>query len=300
MGFAELDFTEYAGLDALLIAGPTASGKSALAVQAAKVLRGEVVNADSMQVYSGLELLSARPTAAEMAGVPHHLYGFVPPERAYSVGDYLRDAAPVLADLKGRGKPAIIVGGTGLYFRALTEGLVETPAVPAEIRGRLEAEAAAGADMHRRLMAVDSAAAARLSPADTPRILRALEVIEATGEPLATWQARGQGTSLLAPGRWRGLFLNPDRAALFERIDARFVAMIAAGALDEVQALAARQLPANRGIMKAHGVPHLIAHLAGALPREQAIALGQQDTRRYAKRQVTWARKFMTGWTWLS
>ena len=282
----------------MLIAGPTASGKSALALSIAESIGGEVVNADSMQVYDGLAVLSARPSAAEMGQIPHHLYGFVPPGRAYSVGDYLRDAAAVLADIKARGRRAVIVGGTGLYFRALTEGLVETPNIAPELRGRIEAEAADGADMHGRLAMLDPEAAGRLNPADTPRILRALEVVEATGRTLAQWQAAGQGAPLLPPGSWTGIYLNPARETLVARIDARFRAMIEQGALDEVRGLATLGLPANRGIMKAHGVPHLLAHLQGALPLEEAILRGQQDTRRYAKRQVTWARKFMTGWDW--
>lgn len=287
-------------LDAVLIAGPTASGKSALALEIAELIEAEIVNADSMQVYDGLSVLSARPSTAETARIRHHLYGFVDAGRSYSVGDFLRDVAPVLADLKARKKRAVVVGGTGLYFRALTEGLVETPTVPAELRARLEAEAASGADLHGRLAARDPAGAARLNPADTVRILRALEIVEATGQSLAEWQRAGQGAPLIAPGRWKGLFLNPDRAELFARIDGRFIAMIEQGALDEVRALMALGLPPNRGIMKAHGVPHLMAHLRGELSLADAIKLGQQDTRRYAKRQLTWARKFMAGWEWRS
>ena len=283
----------------MLIAGPTASGKSALAIAVARALDGEVVNADSMQVYNGLSVLSARPTIAEMAGVPHHLFGVVDPRRAYSVGDYLRDAATVLADIRTRGRKAVIVGGTGLYFRALTEGLVETPPVSMEVRARLESEAWSGVALHARLAQVDPAAAARLSQADRARIVRALEVFETTGRTLAEWQATGQGTALLPAGRWKGLFLNRERPALFRRIDARFLAMMEDGALDEVRSLMALKLPPNRGIMKAHGVPHLMGFLAGDMSREAAVALGQGDTRRYAKRQVTWARKFMADWEWL-
>lgn len=282
----------------MLIAGPTASGKSALAIEIAQAFDGEVVNADSMQVYSGLAILSARPDHAEMAGVPHHLFGCVAPGREYSVGDYLREVAPVLASIRRRGRKAVVVGGTGLYFRALTEGLVETPDVPAAIRSRLEAQAAAGEDMHALLARVDPHAAAGLPQADMARILRALEVFEATGKPLAEWRKQEQGAPLLAPGTWAGIFLNPERSELFARIDRRFLAMIEAGALDEVRALLDLGLPPNRGIMKAHGVPHLVAHLSGALSLEQAIERGQQDTRRYAKRQLTWARKFMAGWRW--
>ena len=287
-------------LDAVLIAGPTASGKSALAILLADLLGGVVVNADSMQVYADLRVLSARPSMAEEAQVPHRLFGFVPGGAEYSVGDYARDCAALLAGLHAEGRVPIIVGGTGLYFRALTEGLVATPEIPGPVRARIEAFAAAGGDLHAQLKARDPDAAARLNPADTPRLMRALEVVEATGQPLAMWQARAQGAPLLAPGRWQGVFLNPDRSTLIERIDRRFLAMMDEGALDEVRALASLGLPANRGVMKAHGVPHLLAHLAGGMTLEAAIALGQGDTRRYAKRQMTWARKFMTtGWLWV-
>lgn len=282
----------------MLIAGPTASGKSALAILLAKALNGTVINADSMQVYRELRILSARPSAAEEAEVAHRLYGFVPAGRDYSTGDYLRDAAAVLAEETAAGRVPIFVGGTGLYFRALTEGLVETPAICPAIKA--EVAAIPAGDLAGVLARHDPVAAARLSAADMPRLMRALEVVLGTGLPLTEWQARHQGAPLLAPGTWRGIYLAPERAALFAGIDARFHAMMAAGALEEVQHLAGLGLAPNRGIMKAHGVPHLIAHLAGALSREEAIALGQQDTRRYAKRQLTWARKFMAGWDWFA
>jgi len=286
-------------LHAVLIAGPTASGKSAFAISLAEKVNGAILNADSMQVYRDLRVLSARPTIEEEARVPHRLFGFVPAARAYSVGDYLRDAAAALAEVRGQGHLPIFVGGTGLYFRALTEGLVETPQIPPDVTRAVADLAASGANLHALLAREDAEAAARLGPADTPRLMRALEVVRATGRPLAAWQAAAQGAPLLAAGSWQGLFLAPPRATLVARIDARFVCMLAAGALDEVRALASLGLPANRGVMKAHGVPHLLAHLAGSLPLAEAIALGQQDTRRYAKRQLTWARRFMADWRWI-
>lgn len=282
----------------MLIAGPTASGKSALAILLAKALNGTVINADSMQVYRELRILSARPSAAEEAEVPHRLYGFVTAGREYSTGDYLRDATAALAEVTAEGRVPIFVGGTGLYFRALTEGLVETPAIPLAIKAEVAAQPAA--DLAAALARHDPVAAGRLNAADTPRLMRALEVVLATGLPLAEWQARHQGAPLIAPGAWRGIYLAPERDMLFAGIDVRFHAMMAAGALDEVRTLAGLGLAPNRGIMKAHGVPHLIAHLDGALGREEAIALGQQDTRRYAKRQLTWARKFMAEWDWFA
>ena len=278
----------------ILIAGPTASGKSALAVRIANALGGEIVNADSMQVYRDLAILSARPTLEEQAGIPHHLFGFVDGAHEFSVGEYL-SAVSVLP----RARPLIFVGGTGLYFRALTEGLVETPLVPAEIRAAIAMRAAAGEDMHAALRGIDPASAERLSPADLPRIQRALEMQMATGEAFSTWREKHQSRPLLPQGSWKGLFLTPDRETLNARIDRRFEAMMVQGAPEEVRALKARGLPTNRGVMKAHGVPHLVRYLDGEIALQEAIRLGQQDTRNYAKRQLTWARKFMREWIWV-
>lgn len=279
---------------ALLIAGPTASGKTALAVALARRHGAVIVNADSMQVYRDLSILSARPSAVEQEGVPHHLFGTVDGGTEFSVGAWL--AAVAALGLAGR---VIFVGGTGLYFKALTEGLVAAPGVPQAIREALAARAAAGEDLHAALAAVDPETAARLAPGDAPRIERALGLYQATGETLSQQRRRAQGKPFLPPGCWQGLFLAPARETLYRRIDARFTAMVEAGALDEVRALARRGLPANRGVMKAHGVPHLVAHLAGELPLEEAIRRGQADTRHYARRQFTWARRFMAGWQWL-
>jgi tRNA dimethylallyltransferase len=285
-------------LDALLIAGPTASGKSALALAAARALGGVVVNADSMQIYDGLRILTARPTPDEEAAVAHRLYGVVPPEIAFSAGDYVRLAAPVLAGLKAAGCIAVVAGGTGLYFRALTQGLVETPEIPADVLNQV-ADVEREGDLHAWLAARDPARAAELAPADRPRLQRAAAVWLATGRSIKDWQADG-APPLLAEGRWRGFFLAVERPTLYARIDARFHAMMDAGALDEVRALARLGLPANRGIMKAHGAPHLIRHLAGGMTREDAIAKGQQDTRNYARRQMVWARARMADWRWLT
>jgi tRNA dimethylallyltransferase len=287
----------FAGLEALLIAGPTASGKSALALAAAQASGGVVVNADSMQIYDGLQILTARPTPAEEARAEHRLYGVVDPRRAFSVGDYLRISAPVLAELRATGRPAIIVGGTGLYFRALTQGLVETPEIPPHVMHEVQA-LGEGPALHAWLAGRDPERAAELQPADTPRLQRAAALFLTTGRSMKTWLADAP-PPVLAPGRWRGVFLSPERATLYGRIDSRFHAMIAAGALDEVRAVKALALPANRGIMKAHGMPHLVRHLDGELTLDDAIALGQRDTRNYAKRQATWARRFMADWRWL-
>jgi tRNA dimethylallyltransferase len=286
-----------AGLDALLIAGPTASGKSALAIAAAKAAGGVVVNADSMQIYGGIRVLTARPTPAEEADVDHRLYGVVDPRRAFSVGDYLRLAAPLVAELKTSKRLAVITGGTGLYFRALTEGLVETPEIPPQVMDEV-LELGDGPAIHRWLRERDPARAAELQPADAPRLQRAAALFLTTGRSMTEWLAERQ-TPVLAASRWRGVFLAPERQAHYARIDARFHAMMAAGALDEVRSILALGLPANRGVMKAHGLPHLAAHLRGELALEDAIARGQQDTRNYARRQGVWARRFMAEWRFL-
>jgi len=278
---------------ALLIAGPTASGKSAFAVRLARATGGVVVNADSMQVYRDLAVLSARPDEAEQGGVAHDLFGFVDGAHEFSVGAYGRAVASLPA-----APMRIFVGGTGLYFRALTEGLVETPPVPDDLVAGIAARAGAGEDLHAALAGLDPRGAARIARADAARISRALAVVIATGRSLADWQDEAQSPPLLSAGSWRGIYLAPPRDALHARIDRRFVGMIARGALDEVRALAARGLPVNRGVMKAHGVPHLARHLRGELSLDEAISLGQLDTRRYAKRQMTWARRFMRDWSW--
>lgn len=284
--------------DAILIAGPTASGKSALALTLAERMGGVVVNADSMQVYGDLRILTARPTPTEEALAPHRLYGFVDGEVNYSVARYLADAAAVLAEIRAAGKRPIVVGGTGLYFKALTEGLSEVPPVPATVREavRQASEGVSTPALHARLAERDPGTAEGVRPSDRLRVLRALEVLEATGQPLTAFRGRKR------PGPLHGaaarLFLAPDRAWLRARIDARFTAMIGEGALDEVRALMTRRLDPMLPIMRAHGVPALIAHLNGEMTLDAATARGQADTRAYAKRQFTWFRHQMPGWTW--
>lgn len=284
---------------ACLIAGPTASGKSALASRIARAHDGVVVNTDSMQVYADLRLLTARPDAAEEATVPHRLYGHVDGATNYSLGHFARDAAALLAELDGR--MPVFVGGTGLYFRALEQGFSELPPVPEEIRAaiRREAEGRPTEALHADLARLDSEGAARLRPSDRMRVMRALEIFAATGRPIASFYGDP------VPGPLAGLrlakfFLAPDRTLLRERIDARFLAMMAAGALDEVAALRARRLDPMLPVMRAHGVPGLIAHLDGTLGLDDAIAKGQADTRAYAKRQFTWFRHQMgEEWRWV-
>lgn len=284
---------------AVLIAGPTASGKSALASRIARETGGVVVNTDSMQVYADLRVLTARPDAAEEAAVPHRLYGHVDGATNYSLGHFARDAGALLAGLDGR--MPVFVGGTGLYFRALEQGFSELPPVPEAIRAeiRRNAEGRPTEALHEDLARLDPEGAARLRPSDRMRVMRALEVFAATGRPIASFYG-APVPGPLAGLRLTKLFLAPDRALLRERIDTRFRTMIAAGALDEVAALRARRLDPLLPVMRAHGVPGLIAHLDGALSLEEAIVRGQADTRAYAKRQFTWFRHQMgEEWRWV-
>ncbi|MGZ3343675.1 MAG: tRNA (adenosine(37)-N6)-dimethylallyltransferase MiaA [Caulobacteraceae bacterium] len=280
----------------LLIAGPTASGKSALALRLAERLNGEIVNADALQLYADLRVLSARPTAEEEARAPHHLFGVADGADGWSVGRWLDAALPLLGDLAARGRRAIVVGGTGLYFRALTKGLADIPAVPAAVRqAAAETWERLGEDAFRQALAAhDPAAAARIAAGDRQRLLRAFEVAEATGKALSDWQA--DTTPPLSAGQWRAVVLEPDRQTLYARCDARFAAMVEAGALEEVRALIARRLDPLAPVMKAVGVRELAAHLAGELTLAEAVALAQQETRRYAKRQLTWFRNQTPEW----
>jgi tRNA dimethylallyltransferase len=286
--------------DAILIAGPTASGKSALALALAARLGGTVVNADSMQVYRDLRVITARPTPAEEARVPHLLYGHVDAAENYSVGRWCVDASAALAEAKRAGRMAIIVGGTGLYFKTLTRGLAAIPPIPADIRAAVRARLAAEgiAPLYAELVRLDPATAHRLMPGDRARITRALEVMLATGRPLADWHGEGMKPALDPAGAVK-IFLDADRAELYPRIDARFDTMLAAGALDEVAALAARGLDPSLPAMKAHGVPWLMRHLAGEITLAEAAGGGKRDTRRYTKRQATWFRHQLPDWSWV-
>jgi len=282
-----------------LIAGPTASGKSALALKLAARLGGIVINADSMQVYRDLRIITARPTPAEETRVPHLLYGHVDAAENYSVGRWLVDASAALAEAQRSGRLPILVGGTGLYFKALTRGLAAVPPIPADlrlaVRARLKAEGLA--PLHAELLRRDPASAQRLMPGDRARITRALEVILATGRSLADWHREGMPPAL-DPSRAIKIFLSPDRDELRRRIETRFAAMLDAGALEEVRALAARGLDPARPAMKAHGVPWLIRHLNGEIALDAAAEAGVRDTWRYTKRQATWFRNRMPSWSW--
>ena len=287
-------------ITAVLIAGPTASGKSALAARLAARLGGAVVNADSMQVYRDLEILTARPRAQELACARHLLFGHVDGAVNYSVGRYLADAEATLAGLRAQNLLPIFVGGTGLYFKALTQGLSDIPKVPEEIRAavRARAEGRSAAALHAELAACDPASAERLRPTDPQRILRALEVFTATGQSLAAFQGLKQ-SPLLDPKFCRAIFLAPNREALRNAIDQRFETMLAEGALSEVEALARRGLDPALPVMRAHGVPHLLRHVAGVCDLAEAAYLGKRDTRHYAKRQFTFARHQLPMFQWV-
>ncbi len=283
----------------MLIAGPTASGKSALALKLAGQLGGTIVNANSMQVYRDLRVITARPGVEEEAHVPHRLYGHVDAAENYSVGRWCRDVATVLVECADEGLTPILVGGTGLYFKALTVGLAAVPPIPADIRvairSRLQSEGVR--PLYAELLERDPMTAHRLMPNDRSRISRALEVVLATGRSLADWHREGM-PPLIDAGRAVKVFVTCERDELVRRIETRFAAMLEAGALDEIRALEARKLDPTLPAMKAHGVPWLIRHLRGEIPLEEAAAGAIMDTRRYAKRQLTWFRNQMKDWPW--
>ena len=279
-----------------LIAGPTASGKSQRALELAGRTGAVISNADSQQLYADLRVLSARPSAADEARAEHRLYGVADAAETWSVGRWSRAVLPLLEALAAEGRPALLVGGTGLYFTPLTQGLADIPDIPIEVR---EAAGAALDDLgeaafRARLAGIDPAAAARIAVGDRQRLTRAWAVAEHTGRALSDWTA--ETTPLLEPGSWTGLVVEPERAALYARCDRRVAQMVEAGALDEVRALMARDLDPALPAMKAVGVREFAAHLAGGTTLAAAIEATRQATRNYAKRQLTWFRNQMPGW----
>ncbi|HVI28474.1 tRNA (adenosine(37)-N6)-dimethylallyltransferase MiaA [Hansschlegelia sp.] len=275
---------------AVLIAGPTASGKSALALDLARRMGGAVVNADALQVYRDLRVLTARPSAADEAAAPHRLYGHVDASEPYGVGLWLDEATRLLEE---REAPLVFVGGTGLYFEALTNGLARVPDIPQAVRARWRA--ASSAELQRELSRRDPEMAARLRPSDPQRLTRALEVIDATGRSLADWQ-RETSPGPLDAGDALRIVLAPERAALDARIAQRLEGMMAAGAAEEAERLAARELDPTLPAMKALGVVPLAAWRRGEIDRVAAVERVRLDTRRYAKRQTTWFRNRMADW----
>ena len=282
---------------AILIAGPTASGKSAAALALAESLNGVVINADSMQVYRELRILTARPSPQDEARVPHALYGFVPALEAYSAGRWLEDAGKAIAQAERQGRLPVITGGSGLYFKALLEGLSPIPDIPPEIRARWRAQARKKTpqELHHILRGRDPETAAQLRPSDPQRLVRALEVLDATGRPLADWQ-KEPGEPLLGEDEVARICIMPPRDSLYARIDKRFDAMLEEGALEEVKNLAALTVDPDMPVMRALGVRPLMALLSGDVQREDAVARAKSETRHYAKRQLTWAKSNMIAW----
>jgi tRNA dimethylallyltransferase len=276
---------------ALLIAGPTASGKSAEAMRHARAEGGVVINADAMQVYRELRVLTARPGAGDEARVPHRLYGHAGGASAYSVARWLDEALKAMEDAFSAGQVAIFAGGTGLYFRALERGLAEIPSIPLAIRERWRSFPG---DLHSELARRDPEGAARLAPGDRQRLVRALEVVEATGRPLTQWHRAAVQRAPLAGIAVKRIYLEVERAELHRRADARFDAMLAAGAIEEARGIIGYdpELP----IMKAIGVPELHAYLRGELLLDEAVRRAKASTRQYIKRQTTWWRGQMRHW----
>lgn len=280
-------------LPVILIHGPTASGKTALAIELARRLDGEIVNADAMQVYADLETLTARPTDEERSKAPHHLYGHVDAAERYSVARWLSEAKATIDDIRARGKSPIVVGGTGLYLQALAEGLSDVPEIPDAARAEARRAVAAG-EGPTRLAVLDPDAGRRIPAGDRQRLARALEVVLATGRPLASYY--GASAPALSAGEWLGVALTPERRGLYRRIDARVDAMLKSGAADEARRLYERGLPSELPVMRAHGMPGFCEYFAGRLTLSLAAERAMRDTRRYAKRQMTWIAHQFTRW----
>lgn len=274
----------------VVIAGPTASGKSALAVDVAEAVRGTVINADSIQVYRELRVLTARPVPADEARAPHRLFGVLPAAKRCSVGRWLAMAESAIASAREAGRVPVVVGGTGLYLKALMHGLAPIPTIPADIRAQAEALHArlGGTAFREALAALDPESAGRLRESDPQRLIRAYEVATATGRPIGDWHRSAPASSIGGP--FVVVVVRPPREALYAAIDARFDRMIVDGAVDEVRTLLDMRLDPNLPAMKAVGVRELAAALDGTSTTEQTIAAAKQASRNYAKRQLTWLR----------
>lgn len=277
--------------DVLIVAGPTGSGKSGLALAAAEAFAGTVINADSAQVYQELRVLTARPDADAEARALHRLYGVLTAPERCSAGRWLAMAAEAVRETWKQGRLPIVVGGTGLYLRALTDGLAPVPPVPDAVRAEAEALYASlgGTQFREQLASLDADSAATLHPSDRQRLVRAMEVVRTTGQPLGYWQ-RQPPVRALPGARFTTLVLRPERRGLYATLDARFLAMLDEGALDEVASLRALRLDSSLPVMKALGVRELAAVLSGEQDLASATALAQRATRRFAKRQITWLR----------
>lgn len=275
----------------LLIAGPTASGKSAVAITQAQARGGVIINADSMQVYRELRILTARPSVEEEQRVPHRLFGHIGGAEAYSTAAWLAEAEIEIQKSWANGQLPIICGGTGLYFTALEQGLAKLPTIDPEIREKWRNFQG---DLHQELQQRHPESAARLNAADRQRIIRSLEVFESTGRPLIEWQKIAQQESVLRDCNVERIFMNVPREELYARAGRRFDAMIEQGAVEEIRALP--NLDSAQPLMKAIGVPELLSHLKGELSLEDAKTKAKTATRNYIKRQMTWFRGQMKNW----
>jgi tRNA dimethylallyltransferase len=280
---------------AILIHGPTASGKTKLAIALARKHGGEIVNADAMQCYADLNVLTARPDADELAAAPHHLFGHVDAAIRYSAGAWSKEAAARIAELRAEDKTPIIVGGTGLYLMALTEGLSDIPPTPDQHRDKARAMVETDqAGARALLLEKDPATAERIDANDRQRTSRALEVLFATGKPLSSFH--GHAAPILPPGTWAGVTLTPPRETLYARINARVDTMMRANALEEARTLWQRHLDSSVPAMRAHGMPGFAEHFEGRISLDEAVDRCKRDTRRYAKRQMTWIAHQFTLW----
>ena len=274
--------------DMICLAGPTASGKSGLAVAIAQQCNGAIINADSMQVYAGIPIISAAPDETEQNGVPHYLFGQIDPAQRYSQADWLKAATDTVANIRANGQIPILVGGTGFYFKAATEGIVPMPDISSDVKVQAQAmlNEAGNQGLHARLAEIDPDLAARLEPGDSQRVLRGMEIWLASHIPLSKWQKGVAKGRLL--GRPLSVYLRPPRDMLYRKINSRFEQMVEHGAIDEISALHARKLDETLPAMKAVGVRPILDMLKNIINKEKAIELAQRDSRRYAKRQFTW------------
>lgn len=290
---------------ALFIAGPTASGKSALSLRLAKDLNGVIINADSMQVYDGLRIVTACPSEEDEAAAPHRLYRFLDPAETCSAAFWAEKARAEIDEVWDKGQTPIVIGGTGMYFKVLLEGIAKIPDIDPEIRAavRKECEKEGSAKLHAELTDYDLDAHARLFPGDSQRVSRAVEVFRSTGKALSDWQKETEPGLMQAEdeaGKILKLIINPEREILYDRCNRRFDLMIEAGALNEVAALMERNLDPSLPVMRALGVPSLIAILRDEVEKGAAIDDAKMQTRRFAKRQLTWFRNQFSTWERIS
>ncbi len=282
--------------DFYLIFGPTASGKTALSLRLAEKIGAEIVNMDSMQVYDGISIISAAPNQDEMAGITHHLFGFIKPSHIFSTGEYVAEVAHIVEKAKTKGKPLVFVGGTGLYAHALTQGLIDIPPIAPEIRQKARDFVQNDIGVaYEYLKKIDGASALAIKPNDAQRIARAIEVFEATKKPLSEWQSMPQ-TAILAANKWRGFKVLPPREIVHNKIAKRFRAMMKNGGIEEVENLWKQGLSRELPALKALGIPHLLDYFDGGIDLESAIELAIIATRQYAKRQYTWANNRAKDW----